>query len=309
MKPGDKVEVNKVWAATGGGRAPLTAWFKGYELVSVKDGKVVVRDIGDGTFNGCEYNYDLSDIRPDQEQVTMVLTDGEGIDPEDFRGPFHDLGEMMTKVNLAGIETLVNLSTLSHTLRDRTPLFAEDVTLSPVLQDGGNMKSQIEQDKHRANEAKIERAKNKFDEEWEAAELWYMRHRSECRLSTMDRKVWYLLNLDVKQRNAVVLTMWDSVVTGGGMEAWVEQGFLCTAPYLLFALEQIGTPSAERTIQMVQSAIQKHDDLSDRSDEGSEGITHLNGESMDDLAVLDTEYYTFNERLLREAALRYFGDS
>jgi hypothetical protein len=63
MKPGDKVEVHEVWAAGGWGRAPLTHWAIGYELISITGDKVVVKVL-EGMYEGCHLNYSLSDIRP-----------------------------------------------------------------------------------------------------------------------------------------------------------------------------------------------------------------------------------------------------
>lgn len=64
MKPGDKVEVNEVWAAAGYGKPPLTYWFIGYELVSIDGDKAVVKVIGAGLYEGMNLNYRLCDVRP-----------------------------------------------------------------------------------------------------------------------------------------------------------------------------------------------------------------------------------------------------
>lgn len=51
MKPGDKVEVNLVWAANGPFEPLSTAWFRGYELVEVFKDTVTVKH-SNGTFAG-----------------------------------------------------------------------------------------------------------------------------------------------------------------------------------------------------------------------------------------------------------------
>jgi hypothetical protein len=63
MQPGDKVEVNEVWAAAGHGESPLTYWFIGYELVSIDGDKAVVKVL-EGLYAGMNLNYRLSDVRP-----------------------------------------------------------------------------------------------------------------------------------------------------------------------------------------------------------------------------------------------------
>lgn len=63
VKPGDKVEVHEVWAASGWGNPPFTHWAIGYELVSITGDKVVVKVL-EGMYAGMNLNYSLSDIRP-----------------------------------------------------------------------------------------------------------------------------------------------------------------------------------------------------------------------------------------------------
>lgn len=43
MKPGDKVEVNMIWAANGPLEPLSRAWFKGYELVELYQNTIVVK--------------------------------------------------------------------------------------------------------------------------------------------------------------------------------------------------------------------------------------------------------------------------
>ena len=59
LKPGDKVEINQIWA---GGRDPLRAWFKGYEFVS-SNGKTVVVKATTGLYEGRSMNFDALTVR------------------------------------------------------------------------------------------------------------------------------------------------------------------------------------------------------------------------------------------------------
>ena len=63
MKPGDKVEVNRVWASQGGFLSPLRQWTKGFEFVEQNGPYVVVRFL-DGLYAGMDANYPAQDVRP-----------------------------------------------------------------------------------------------------------------------------------------------------------------------------------------------------------------------------------------------------
>lgn len=67
LKPGDKVEVNQIWASGGSVRQPFRKWFRGYEFVRKEDGKAtsIVKAL-DGTFAGCEIRFNDSDIRKEE---------------------------------------------------------------------------------------------------------------------------------------------------------------------------------------------------------------------------------------------------
>lgn len=64
MEKGQMVEVQQVWASQGRLKAPLKAWFKGYEFVRM-DGRVAVVKIASGSYNnGMEVRYPSEDVRP-----------------------------------------------------------------------------------------------------------------------------------------------------------------------------------------------------------------------------------------------------
>lgn len=64
MKPGDAVEVEKVWA--GGQLIPLKSWFKGYTFVreanDVQGPCVIVRHT-EGLFKGLEVRFPPHEVR------------------------------------------------------------------------------------------------------------------------------------------------------------------------------------------------------------------------------------------------------
>lgn len=62
LKPGDKVEVLKVWAATPSG--PSYAWTKGYKFIS-SDGKTTQVEHTEEPFKGCVVNFDAFNVRKD----------------------------------------------------------------------------------------------------------------------------------------------------------------------------------------------------------------------------------------------------
>ena len=62
MKPGDKVEVNHVWASGGALRPPLKHWFDGYEFVRM-DGDVAIVKHTSGMYAGIEVRYPKDDVR------------------------------------------------------------------------------------------------------------------------------------------------------------------------------------------------------------------------------------------------------
>lgn len=63
MKPGDKVEVQSVWASQGRLKEPLRSWFKGYEFVST-DGRTTVVKHTEGLYEGINANHPAGDVRP-----------------------------------------------------------------------------------------------------------------------------------------------------------------------------------------------------------------------------------------------------
>ena len=62
MKPGDRVEVEQVWASAGPLRPPLRRWFGGYELVRIVQNQAIVRRDA-GLFVGVETRWRLADVR------------------------------------------------------------------------------------------------------------------------------------------------------------------------------------------------------------------------------------------------------
>jgi hypothetical protein len=60
MKPGDKVEVNQVWA--GGSLIPLRSWFKGYEFVRTEGVNAIVKHT-EGMYKGIDVRYPVVDVR------------------------------------------------------------------------------------------------------------------------------------------------------------------------------------------------------------------------------------------------------
>jgi len=60
VKPGDKVEVNQVWA---GGLIPLRSWFKGYELVRTEGANAIVKHT-EGMYKSIDVRYPVVDVRP-----------------------------------------------------------------------------------------------------------------------------------------------------------------------------------------------------------------------------------------------------
>jgi hypothetical protein len=66
MKPGDKVEVNRVWAAQGGFLSPMRSWAKGFEFVEQDGPYLVVRHLT-GLYAAMDASYPAQDVRPAQE--------------------------------------------------------------------------------------------------------------------------------------------------------------------------------------------------------------------------------------------------
>ncbi len=66
MRPGNKVQVEQVWASQGSHGPPLKHWFSGYTLVSVDGDKAVVEVTREGFDKGCRLNFRASDVRPDE---------------------------------------------------------------------------------------------------------------------------------------------------------------------------------------------------------------------------------------------------
>lgn len=62
MKPGDDVEVRRVWAHDGPFKPPLAGWFGNYKFVA-RNGDIARVQATDGVFIGSEFNYKLSDVR------------------------------------------------------------------------------------------------------------------------------------------------------------------------------------------------------------------------------------------------------
>ena len=60
MKPGDKVEVNQVWA--GGSLIPLKSWFKGYKFVRTEGVNAIVEHT-EGVYKGVWVRYPLVSVR------------------------------------------------------------------------------------------------------------------------------------------------------------------------------------------------------------------------------------------------------
>lgn len=64
MKPGDAVEVSRIWA-----HGEPAAWFGGYRFVEVEPrGTVLVAHLA-GTFEGVVVRYRAADVRPAKESV------------------------------------------------------------------------------------------------------------------------------------------------------------------------------------------------------------------------------------------------
>jgi hypothetical protein len=68
MKPGDLVEVNRVWASQGRLLPPLRGWAKGFEFVELDGPYVVVRFL-EGLYAGMDANYPAQDVRPAVEPL------------------------------------------------------------------------------------------------------------------------------------------------------------------------------------------------------------------------------------------------
>ncbi len=64
MKPGDKVEVNQIWASQGALKPVLKSWFAGYEIVEVLDKQVKVKND-----RGVILRYSKEDVRPEEAKT------------------------------------------------------------------------------------------------------------------------------------------------------------------------------------------------------------------------------------------------
>lgn len=63
MNTGDRVEVNYIWAAAGGGQQPYRAWHRGYTFVRHEPNDNAIVCCSDGTFAGVEVRYRADDVR------------------------------------------------------------------------------------------------------------------------------------------------------------------------------------------------------------------------------------------------------
>lgn len=109
----------------------------------------------------------------------------------------------------------------------------------------------------------------------------------------------YLLDmLDTKERTIVAISFWDSQVCNGGIDQWRTNSTGKTAPALIVALRDVGTPLALRVAEMVEEA----------KDAPNCRIEDL-GDDESPFDALDDEYYKFREEFLVQVAKYYFPDS
>lgn len=155
--------------------------------------------------------------------------------------------------------------------------------------------------------ARIERAVKLFEDTVEQAETVQALH-----VPGLDTRATRLLCLDLVPRHAMAIAMWNASVCNGGIDQWLEHGYACTLPYLLYALAAVGTPNAKRVADMATAAAESLD-VSNHDDYGSHGIRHLASYERDEdedgpskFEKLDDEYYSFSEDFMNEAASRLF---
>jgi hypothetical protein len=109
-----------------------------------------------------------------------------------------------------------------------------------------------------------------------------------------------MLALDARDRDMVVIAIWDSQVKNGGATQWCDNGYHVTGRYLLHALKQVGSDTASKVYEIVETALEYHESPSNEEDY-EEWADRLDG--------LDDQYYAIEAAFLAEVVFHFFPEA